>query len=410
MPLRPLHHAWKRPAYALFCIGWGANVCAPMLLLYRQQMGLDDATASAIFGVYAIALVPALLMGGALSDRHGRRPVMRVAVLCSAVASLVLIAGAGHEPLLYLGRVAAGLASGLAFGAGTAWVQELSAGAPDGAGARRAAVAMSVGFGTGGLVGGVIAQWAPHPDLAPYLLHLGMIAVAIPLVWTAPESPVHRMRSRHTTVDGEEEAHGMLLPLRDPRFRRLILPTAPWVFGIATIAFTVLPRLVSSHTHGYAIAFAGVMTGVTQLTGVAIQPWAQRRERAGHRDLMLVALGAGVLGLGIATIVPSLPRAWIVLATAPIFGVAYGVLLVSGLIEVARMAPPRVLGSFVAIFYVLCYAGFVVPYGLALLAPSIGYAGGFALCILAILGAMALVAGELRREARTGAGAEAIRG
>ncbi|MGN6485648.1 MAG: MFS transporter, partial [Thermomicrobiales bacterium] len=103
MPLRPLHHAWKRPAYALFCIGWGANVFAPMLLLYRQQMGLDDATASAIFGVYAIALVPALLMGGALSDRHGRRPVMRTAVLCSAVATLVLIAGAGHEPLLYLG-------------------------------------------------------------------------------------------------------------------------------------------------------------------------------------------------------------------------------------------------------------------------------------------------------------------
>ena len=400
IPPSPTSTVWKRPAYALFCIGWGANVFAPMLLLYRQRMGLDDATASAIFGVYAIALVPALLMGGALSDRHGRRPVMRVAVLCSAVASLVLIAGAGHEPLLLAGRAAAGLASGLAFGAGTAWVQELSARAPDGAGARRAAVAMSVGFGTGGLFGGLIAQWAPRPDQAPYLLHLGMIAVAIPLVWIAPESPVHLTRSRHTTVDAEDEARGMLLPLLDPRFRRLILPTAPWVFGIATIAFTVLPRLVSGHTHGYAIAFAGMMTGVTQLTGVAIQPWAQRRERAGHRDLMLVALGAGVLGLGIATVVPSVPRAWIVLATAPIFGVAYGVLLVSGLIEVARMAPPRVLGSFVAIFYVLCYAGFAVPYALALLAPSIGYAGGFALCILAILGAMALVAGELRRESR----------
>jgi len=378
-----------------------------MLLLYRQRMGLDDATASAIFGVYAIALVPALLMGGLLSDRHGRRPVMRVAVLCSALASMILITGANREPLLFLGRLAAGFASGLAFGAGTGWVKELSSGGAESAGARRAAVAMSVGFGTGGLLGGLIAQWAPRPEVTPYLLHLGMIAVAIPLAWTAPESPLHL--TRHTTVDAEDEARGMLLPLLDRRFRRLILPTAPWVFGLATIAFTVLPRLVSAHTHGYAIAFAGVMTGVTQLTGVVVQPWAQRRERAGHRDLLLVALGAGVLALGMATLVmvPWSGATWIVLATAPVFGVAYGVLLVSGLIEVARMAPPRVLGSFVGVFYVLCYAGFAVPYLLALLEPGIGYAGGFVLCIVAIVGAMALVAGELRREARSDAEAVA---
>ncbi|MGC4106864.1 MAG: MFS transporter [Thermomicrobiales bacterium] len=402
MSARPFIDAWQRPAYALFCIGWGANVFAPMLLLYRQRMGLSDATASAIFGVYALALVPGLLVGGSLSDRHGRRPVMRAAVLCSAVASLILIAGADHELLLFAGRLAAGLASGLAFGAGTAWVKELSSGAGESAGARRAAVTMSVGFGTGGLVGGLIAQWAPRPEITPYVLHLGMLAVAIPLVWSAPESPMHV--TRHTTVDTGDEARGMLQPLLDLRFRRLILPTAPWVFGICTIAFTMLPRMVADHTHGYAIAFAGVMTGVTQLTGVAVQPWAQRRERAGHRDLLLVALAAGAIGLAMAMTVPWTSQAWIVLATAPIFGVSYGVLLVSGLIEVARMAPPRVLGSFVAVFYVLCYAGFAVPYVLALLAPSIGYVGGFALCILAILGAMVLVASELGREARMKAG------
>lgn len=404
MTSRPFHtggyDSWQRPAYALFCIGWGANVFAPLLLLYRQRMGLDDATASAIFGVYAIALVPSLLIGGSLSDRHGRRPLMRAAAICSAAASLILIAGADHEPLLYAGRAAAGFASGLAFGAGTAWVKELSADVTEGVGARRAAVAMSVGFGTGGLLGGLIAQWVPRPELMPYLLHLGMLAIAIPLLWRAPESRTRDHVTRHTTVDDDNHNHSqeiaILQPLRDRRFRRLILPTAPWVFGICTIAFTVLPRLVASHTHGYAIAFAGIVTGVTQLTGVAVQPWAQRRDHAGHRDLLPIALGAAVIGLAIAMIVPGSEQAWLVLVAAPVFGVAYGVLLVSGLIEVARMAPRHMLGAFVGLFYVLCYVGFAFPYLLALLEPSIGYEGGFALCIIAILGAMGLVHTEQR--------------
>ena len=39
-----------------------------MLLLYRSQLGLSAATVEAMFGLYAIGLMPGLLVGGSLSD------------------------------------------------------------------------------------------------------------------------------------------------------------------------------------------------------------------------------------------------------------------------------------------------------------------------------------------------------
>ncbi|HEU0163943.1 MAG TPA: MFS transporter, partial [Thermomicrobiales bacterium] len=182
MPTIPTTRTWVRVAYTMFCIGWGANMFAPLLLLYRDRLHLSDTVGSEIFGVYALALIPSLLIGGKLSDMHGRRPILRIAAFASLLASLLLIGGSDREWLLFAGRGMAGIASGLAFSAATAWVKELSFAESPGTGARRAAVAMAGGFGSGGLFGGMIAQWAPAPAHTPYLVHIGMIVVAIGVV------------------------------------------------------------------------------------------------------------------------------------------------------------------------------------------------------------------------------------
>ena len=67
-------------------IGWGANPFTPLLLLYRPLMGLTAAMVEAMFGMYAIGLIPGLLVAGRVSDRIGRRPVVECAVLLSIVA------------------------------------------------------------------------------------------------------------------------------------------------------------------------------------------------------------------------------------------------------------------------------------------------------------------------------------
>ena len=60
--------SWTRVALAMFGIGWGANQFAPMLLVYRANQHLSEAAVTAMFGVYALGLIPALLVAGSSSQ------------------------------------------------------------------------------------------------------------------------------------------------------------------------------------------------------------------------------------------------------------------------------------------------------------------------------------------------------
>src|SRR5437763_2074675 len=154
----PAAGSWRRVAFAMFAVGWGANQFSPMLLVYRQQLGLAPGPRAGLFAIYSAALIPGLLIGGPASDRFGRRPVVIPFVIASPVATLLVMSGAHALPVLAAGRALAGVCSGVVFAAATAWVRELS---PDaGTGARRAAVALTAGFGLGPLVASLFAQWA----------------------------------------------------------------------------------------------------------------------------------------------------------------------------------------------------------------------------------------------------------
>jgi len=54
-------------------------------------VGLSARTLALLFALYAVGLIPGLLLGGAASDRRGRRPVVLPLVALSPVATLLLI-------------------------------------------------------------------------------------------------------------------------------------------------------------------------------------------------------------------------------------------------------------------------------------------------------------------------------
>src|SRR3954466_15531046 len=179
--------AWGRVCLAMFAVGWGANQFSPMLLVYRDEIGLSASTRAALFGVYAAGLIPGLLFGGRASDRHGRRSLVLPFVPPAPLATLILIVGRDDLALLAAGRLLAGLCSGVVFGTASAWVQELSLHEPAGVAARRAAIALSAGFGAGPLAAALVAQWVPRPLIVPYLPHLALALLALALLVPVPE-------------------------------------------------------------------------------------------------------------------------------------------------------------------------------------------------------------------------------
>ncbi|MDP2773635.1 MAG: MFS transporter [Nocardioides sp.] len=343
--------AWLRVAAALFAVGWGANQFAALLLVYRQESGASSEAVTALFGAYALGLVPALLIVAPISDRIGRRKVMRPVLVLSVVATVVLLVGGDNEVVLLLGRLAAGIASGAAFAPGTAWVKELSAQDPPGTGARRATLALSAGFGSGPLVAGIVAQWLPSPTVLPYVPHLVLMVFVLAIAWNAPEPAGARSH------DEKRRRSEVWQAMRSRPFVLGVTLTAPWVFGAAATAFATVPTFVDI---GVApIAVTGALCGLTLWTGVAVQPLGRR---IGDPRLVITAgLGAAAAGLVAGLLLAATGAAWLVLPAAVLLGTAYGLLLVGGLTTVEGLAHADDLGTLNAVFYSLTYVGFAAP-------------------------------------------------
>jgi len=338
---------------ALFGVGWGANQFAPLLLVYHRDLGVGEATLEAMFGVYAIGLIPGLLIGGPLSDRIGRRAVVLPAAALSVLATVLLMFGGQTIVALFAGRLLAGIVSGAVFSAATTWLRETSLAAGVGASAAsRTAAAMSAGFGLGPLVAGMVAQWAPAPTVLPYVPHLLIMVVVLELVRRAPVDEVRPMAS----VGGRRR-----LAIRShPRFRGIVVPLAPWAFAAPVIAFALLPAVTGLGDRDHGLVLAAAITAITALTGAAVQPVARR---LGLSPIVLgcgglVTLAAG-LGLGVVTVEG---RDWVLVPTGLVLGCAYGLCLVGGLIEVQRLATPAELARATSVYYALTYLGFAAPY------------------------------------------------
>jgi hypothetical protein len=388
---RGLTAAWIPVAGVLAGAGWGSNQFTPMLLVYHARLGLSTATLEALFGAYAAGLIPGLVLAGRWSDANGRRAVGISAAVVSLLATACLIAGAHALGLLFVGRLLAGLSSGAAFGVGTAWLRETSlppfGDADHGTVAQRAAVAMTVGFALGPLVAGVLAQWAPAPTVVPYLPHIALMLVVLPALFRVPETI--DARPSRTTATRLSDASAR-------RFRRLVVPMAPWVFAAPAIAFALLPSIVGAGHSADGVALTAGVTALTALCGVLIQPLARRLDM-GARDHAAGLLGLLVLagGLALAALTAEVRQDWLLFPCAIVLGSAYGLLLVAGLLEVQRLAPERALAALTATFYVFTYLGFAAPYLLAVAANATSYAllllivSGLALVTLVVVGAAA---------------------
>ncbi|MEU6541436.1 MFS transporter [Streptomyces sp. NPDC047000] len=391
--------AWRRPASAVFTVGWGANMFASVLQVYREN--LSSAQVNALFGAYALGLVPALLVMARLSDRLGRQRVLLAALLLSALGSAVILFSGGAFGTILAGRIIVGISAGSAFGPGTAWIKELSDTAKAaGAGARRSAVALTAGFAAGPLLSGVIVQWLPSPQTTAYLVHIALVALTLPVVWRAPAAALPA-----TGRDSRSVRHGdgARKVLTSRLFLTAVLPTAPWVFGAATVSLAALPVLVP--LGGYGAVGGGVVAAVTLGSGIGVQPWARRlalRSAAAPFRAGMASVIAGLLAAALTVATGSLVLLGV---TAAVLGSAYGLLLVSGLQLAESLAGPRNISTVIAVFYSLTYIGFAFPVLVQVLGklwnPASVLVAGSALAVAAL--AMSLIAWPVRRASRTGA-------
>jgi predicted MFS family arabinose efflux permease len=353
---------WRRAVFALFAVAAGTNVPTPLLLIYRDQLGLSAEALTALFGCYAAGLVPALLVAGPLSDRLGRRRVALPGMLLAVLASLAFAAAGGSVTLLFLARFLQGVVSGIVFSVGSAWVGELSAAAGEGAGGRRAAFAMTAGFSLGPLMSGFLGQYGPAPTVLPYLVHAALAVSGLALALGLPETV--RLR----VADGTATTAPPAVPLVRPGDVAVVLtvlaPVAVCVYAFPASVVSAVPLLVD--LPGSGVAVTGVVAGVTLGAGTLV---AGLQRRLGPWTAVLGAV-LGAAGFAAATAfaaTEALP--WLV-AASPLLGAGGGLCLAAGLTLTARLAAPSRLGALTALFLACAYVGFAAPFVIATAAEA----------------------------------------
>ena len=114
----------------------------------------------------------------------------------------------------------------------------------------------------------------------------------------------------------------------------------------------------------------------------------------------IAGLGCAAAGAAISIAAVAASDRVVAGAAAELFGLAYGLCLVSGLRQAEHMANPDERGAVIACYYALAYLGFAAPYLVDGLGALVGQTGAFAV-LTAIIAGLALwtagYAASLRR-------------
>jgi hypothetical protein len=254
-------------AYAFLIVMSFSTLPSPLYGLYRVRDHLSALMITVIYGIFAASTILTLLFVQRIAARIGRRGVMISAVVTMMVAAGVLAAWKALPGLL-IGRLLTGASGGLASGAAITYLLELRLRADPNAPISRArtiGTSINVGaLGIGPLLAGLLAQWGKLQLTLPYLVILGLGAIALACLWVAPETGAP---TPHPSPHPEIHTIG-------PRSARLPIPAAAGTLAAfaANGLFAGLSGLFLATTlHRPSHALAGATLFLVFTSGVVSQ-------------------------------------------------------------------------------------------------------------------------------------------
>lgn len=361
----------------------GSSAPTPLYAVYAARWGFSPITTTVVFGVYALAVLTALLTVGSLSDHVGRRPVLLAALAVQAATMVVFITADG-VPQLLIARVIQGLSTGAAAGAIGAGMLDLN----KVRGTVANAVAPITGTASGALGSGLLVQYLPQPTHLVYLVLLGVFVLQAAGVLLMPETS--------TPVPGALASIRPRFAVPAPVRRPLLLatPALVAVWAVAGLYGALGPALVKLVSGSSSTALGGLSLFVLAGPGAAAVLLLSRRSA---RQLMLIGGGALLAGTGLTLLaVNAGSLAGFFVATA-IAGAGFGGGFQGAIRSVVPLAAPHQRAGVLSVVYVVSYlalglpaviAGFLLVHEGDLLATTVQYGVAvMALAALALLGA-----------------------
>ncbi len=373
-------------ATLLALLSAASSTPSPLYAVYAARWHFSSITLTAIFGVYALALLAALLTTGRLSDHLGRRPVVLLAllVLLAGVLAFIAASGAGW---LFTARILQGLGTGMAAGAISAWLVDLQPPDRPGLGSVVGSVAPISGLAAGTLGAGLLVQYGPDPLHLVYWVLLALFVLALASMPFLP--------------DVTERRPGWLASMRPhigvPRAARSLfaasVPSLIATWALSALYLSLGPELALSLLHSDS-TLAGALVIVALMGPGALA--AALLHAAEPRLLEIRSLFVLIVGVGITLLAVALGSPVGLYAGSVIAGIGYTPAFSAVFRGLVPLAPPDKRAELIASIYVVAYLAFSLPAiiaGVAVTHYSLRettYVYGLVVMVLAAMTAVAL--------------------
>ncbi|QIL73302.1 MFS transporter [Diaphorobacter sp. HDW4B] len=348
------------------CVGvMGTALASPLYPIYQAAWKLRPSDITHIFVLYMCGVLVSLLFLGRLTQRFGFLPILRAGLIVMTTG-VVVSALAWNVPSFMVARMLIGLASGMITTSASVGMVQASPGKDPRRIAALTTVAMTLGFGIGPLLGGVMAQWVPHPLLTAYIPTTLMGALAIYALFQLRAEPVAKPLDEHdpqATIDNTRSLAGWMPKMTFPpaRGRRqfwLASMGAFSAFGMFSLYSSLAPSFMKELVPWSGPAVSGLSIAMILFLSSAFQ-YAVRNLKT--KSVVLTSETALALCNVLLMLTIWTGEAWLFIAAVLVTSFGHGLANVGGMGVVAKLTAPAERAGLLSSYLIIGYMGTIVP-------------------------------------------------
>jgi multidrug resistance protein len=349
-------------------LGFGSIM--PVIALYARSFGVSQSAIGVAVAVYGLARFLVALPAGQLADRVGRRTVLALGGLVTAVGNLGCALAPDYGPFV-VARFVSGVGAALVITTGAIVLADITSPAQRGRVMSVYQGTFLFAVGVGPLPGGLLAERFGLPAPFAFYAVAGLIASALAYLWV-PETRNFRDADEASAAERAPAAFGAQLRLLAGRLGFVLVGLTAFMNAVARTGalFSVIPILardrlaLTTDRIGFGLAVASIV-------GLALAyPAGVMVDRYGRKVVIVPSTVMAGVSLTVFLLAPS--YAWFLVGCA-VWSVAAGIGGAAPAAYAADVAPPGMNAAAMSAYRMVGDLGYVVgPVVLGVAADLVG--------------------------------------
>ncbi|WP_340022584.1 MFS transporter [Paenibacillus sp. FSL K6-1096] len=297
--------------FNLFIALLGQGMVIPILPEYLKQFHAAGTAAGYLIAAFGAAQFIFSPIGGQLSDRLGRKPLLVAGLFLTVISDLLF--AVGHTlPLLYVARFIGGIGVGLMVPSNMAYIADITTPETRAKGMGYLGAAMNLGMVLGPGLGGLIAEFGIR---IPYFFAGGLGFVAMLLSLFMPETLPKEKRAVQQSAK-REPIHRMIVDSFRVLYFPYLLLTLIITFGLMN--YETVYALFVEQKYGFDSGKISILITVGAVTGIIVQVWLLGRFIRRLGEMKLVRLSLVIASAALLLMIPKVNLAYL-LAVSVLF-------------------------------------------------------------------------------------------